>query len=110
MLNPLLIIISALSFLGYGITCIGTEHMRREFARYGLAGQRMLVGALQLVAALSLFAGFSTPWLGQAAATGLALMMLVGVLVRLRIKDRLILVFPAIFYLVLNAYLAVAAF
>ncbi len=84
--------------------------MKREFARYGLPGQRVLVGILQLAAALGLLAGFMEPWIGRAAAGGLALMMLVGVLVRIRIKDTLLQTSPAFFYLVLDAYLCFAAF
>ena len=45
-----------------------------------------------------------------AAAAGLALMMLVGVGVRIKIKDSLLQTTPALFYLVLNAYLCLAAF
>jgi hypothetical protein len=84
--------------------------MKREFVRYGLASQRVLVGSLQLLAALGQLAGLAQPWIGLSASIGLAAMMLVGVLVRLRIKDRLLMIFPAFFYLVLNAYLSVAAF
>jgi hypothetical protein len=109
-LNQILILFSALSFIGYGATCLGTEHMRREFERYRLAKQRTLVGALQLLAALGLLAGMVEPLMGRLAAAGLALMMLVGVIVRYRIKDRLVLIVPAFFYMVFNAYLAVAAF
>ena len=108
--NQSLVLFSALSFLGYGVTCLGTGHMRSEFERYRLAKQRPLVGALQLLAALGLLAGLIVPWLGQMAAAGLALMMLVGVVVRYRIKDRLVLILPAFFYMILNAYLTVAAF
>jgi hypothetical protein len=105
-----LIIFSALSFVGYGVTCIGSAYMKREFARYRLARQRVLVGALQLAAALGLLAGLSLPWLGQAAAAGLALMMLVGVVVRCRIKDSLVQMSPALLYMFLNAYLSLRAF
>lgn len=110
MLHNALILFSALSFLGYGVTCIGSAHMKREFKRYGLERQRVWVGSLQLLAALGQLAGLALPWIGLSASIGLATMMLVGVLVRLRIKDRLVLIFPAFFYLVLNTYLSVSAF
>ena len=109
-LNNALIVFSALSFLGYGVSCIGSEHMQREFERYRLGRQRVLVGSLQLVAALGLLAGLGEPWLGRAAAAGLALMMLTGVVVRWRIKDSWVQMAPASFYLILNAYLSAAAF
>lgn len=110
MSHDALILFSALSFLGYGATCIGSAHMKREFQRYGLKRQRVWVGSLQLLAALGQLIGFSQPWIGLSASIGLAAMMMVGVLVRLRIKDRLVMLFPAFFYLVLNAYLSVSAF
>jgi DoxX-like family len=109
-LNQTLILFSVVSFVGYGATCIWTAHMRQEFERYRLERQRVLVGSLQLLAALGLLAGLSQPWLGRAAAGGLALMMLVGVVVRYRIKDSPPQMAPAFFYMVLNAYLSVAAF
>jgi len=84
--------------------------MQREFERYRLGPQRVLIGSLQLLASISLLAGLSQPWIGRSAATGLALMMLTGVIVRFKIKDSLVQMTPALFYMLLNAYLSVAAF
>ena len=84
--------------------------MRGEFVRYGLASQRHIVGVLQLLGACGLLAGRQLPWLGQLAAVGLALLMLLGVGVRIKIKDTLLQTIPALVYLALNAYLSVAAF
>jgi hypothetical protein len=109
-LNSVLILFSALSFLGYGSACFLSPYMKREFERYRLASQRTLVGGLQWCAATGLLAGLSQPWMGRAAAAGLALMMLVAVGVRIKIKDSLPQTTPALFYLVLNAYLSMAAF
>ena len=63
-----------------------------------------------MCAALGLLAGLSEPWMGRAAAAGLALMMLGAVGVRIKIKDTFLQTIPALFYLVLNAYLCLAAF
>ena len=84
--------------------------MKQEFLRYRLASQRMIVGALQWVAGVGLLAGMSQPWMGQAAAGGLALMMLIAVIVRIHIRDSLLQTIPALFYLALNAYLCLAGF
>jgi len=84
--------------------------MRGEFARYGLARQRHLVGWLQLMGACGLLAGKQVPWLGQLAAAGLALLMLLGAGVRIRIKDSFLKSLPALGYMALNTYLCVAAF
>jgi hypothetical protein len=68
------------------------------------------VWALQLAGALGLVAGLDQPWIGFAASGGLALMMLVAVGVRIKIKDPLPRTTPAIFYLALNTYLCLFAF
>ena len=65
---------------------------------------------MQWAAGVGLLAGLQEPWMGQAAAAGLALMMLVAVGVRLRIKDTLVQTLPALFYLALNSYLCLVAF
>jgi hypothetical protein len=48
--------------------------------------------------------------MGQVAAGGLALMMLLAVGVRIQIRDSALQTIPALFYLVLNAYLLLAGF
>ena len=105
-----LILFSALSFLGYGSACFLLTSFKPEFERYGLAAQRPLVGTLQLAGALGLVAGLDQPWIGLAASGGLALMMLVAVGVRIKIKDPLPRTTPAVLYLALNAYLCLFAF
>lgn len=109
-MNVALILCSAISFLGYGAACFLSNSLKREFDRYGFGSQRTLIGGLQLCAALGLMAGLDQPRMGRAAAAGLALMMLVAVGVRIKIKDTLLQTTPALFYLVLNAYLGLAAF
>lgn len=84
--------------------------MQREYVRYGVSKFRPLVGGLQIAGGLGLLAGFAVPLVGQLAAAGLALLMLLGALLRRGIKDSLAQTFPAIFYLGLNAYLAVTGF
>jgi uncharacterized membrane protein YkgB len=109
-LKTTLILFSALSFLGYGLGCFFSAYLQGEFRRYHLGAQCRLVGMLQCLAALGLIAGFWLPWLGQAAAAGLAVMMLVALGVRIRIRDRFVQMLPALGYLALNAYLCVAGF
>ncbi len=84
--------------------------MKQEFLRYRLASQRISVGALQWFAGIGLLAGMSQPWMGQLAAGGLALMMLIAVIVRIQIKDTIPQTLPALFYLALNTYLCIAGF
>ncbi len=109
-MNVALILCSAISFLGYGAACFLSDSLKREFDRYHFGSQRALIGGLQLCAALGLLAGLSQPWMGRAAAAGLALMMLVAIGVRIKIKDTFLQTAPALFYLALNTYLCFAAF
>lgn len=108
-LNVVLIGFDALSFLVYGVGCFVFAHTAQEFMRYGMPGQRLLVGTLQLCAVAGLLAGLRYPWMGHAAAAGLTLMMMVALGVRLKIKDTLLQSAPAVLYLLLNAYLSLAA-
>ena len=101
----LITILSAIAFLGYGISCIATVHMDVEFTRYGLPQYRKLTGYLQILGALGLFLGFASPLIGAAASGGLALQMLLGVGVRIKIKDSILQATPATFFMCLNAYL-----
>ncbi len=79
--------------------------MRREFVRYGLARERVMVGVLQCLGAFGLILGLHWPWIGRAAAGGLALLMLLGVGVRIRVKDSFLQASQALFYFGLNAWI-----
>ncbi len=109
-LKTALIFFSSLSFLAYGTGALFTAAMRQEFERYQMGRQRILVGLLQWAAGAGLIVGLYFPWLGQAAAAGLALMMAVALVVRIRIHDKPYLMLPAAGYLALNAYLCFAGF
>ncbi len=109
-MNTALIFFNALSFIGYGTACFLSSRMKREFVRYRLGPQRVVVGLLQCAAGVGLLAGMWVPWMGQVAAGGLALMMLLAVGVRIQIRDSALQTIPALFYLGLNAYLLLAGF
>ena len=94
--------VSSLAFLLYGASCISTKKMADEFARYGLKQYRVLIGVLQILGALGLAAGFYFPYLTTAASLGLAILMLMGVVVRILIRDSLLQAAPAFFFFVLN--------
>jgi len=104
--NNAITLLSALSFLAYGIGCFTSRHLQREFVRFGLSPLRKLIGLLQICGSLGLLAGFRFPLLGQTAAGGLALMMLLAILVRIKIRDNFLKTTPAILYFAVNGYLA----
>ncbi len=98
----------ALSFLGYGTTCLLSAHMVAEFERYGIPQFRLITGLLQLLAALGLVLGLVLPVVGALSAAGLSLQMACGVSVRIRIGDRLQQCLPAAVFMFICGYLAVA--
>jgi len=109
-LNNAITLFSAISFLAYGSGCFTSRHLRKEFVRFGLSSLRRLIGFLQICGALGLLAGFRYPLLGQAAAGSLALMMLLAILVRIKIRDGFLKTTPAILYCLLNGYLVLFAY
>jgi len=84
--------------------------MHREFFRYGLAVFRPLVGTLQILGAAGLLVGFLIPGLGRLAAGGLALLMFLGVVTRIRIRDTFLQTTPAAFYCLLNAWICLVGY
>jgi hypothetical protein len=101
--------VSSLSFVGYGITYFTSPHMKQEFIRFGLPGLGPLTAAFQMLGAAGLLAGFRFPILLVLASGGLALMMLLGLAVRIKVNDSLWVSLPALFYFLLNSGIFVAA-
>ena len=100
-----LILISSLSFLAYGINWFISPHMKSEFKRFGLEKFGLLTVVLEIGGALGLLAGLYINSILLIASGGLALLMFLGFLTRLRVKDSLWVSLPALFYLVLNSYI-----
>lgn len=101
--------ISVLSFLGYGLHCLFSEKMVYEFNRYGLEKFRYLTGVLEVLGALGLMAGLYYPLLMVISSAGLALLMFLGILTRLRIKDPVHLILPAFILFCLNSFIFLRA-
>ena len=107
MQDPLLLqLFDAFSFFYFGIAALVQPFFKKEFERYGLAGYRTLTGWLQIIAALGMLLGLWLPLFALVSAAGLALLMLLGFCVRLKIGDGFLKSFPSFFYCVLNAFLA----
>lgn len=98
---------NAFAFLFYGYNCIFSVVMDKEFRRFGLTTtQRKLTGVLQILGASGLLLGLFYPKIGFAASLGLSILMLLGFIVRLRIKDSFLESAPSFIFMLLNAYLA----
>jgi hypothetical protein len=106
---PLLLLnfFSSLAFLAYGISCLGTEAMKREFERFRLPNYRVLVGTTQIIGAIALALG---PWfmvLGLIATAGLSVQMFAGVIVRIRLRDTFVQTIQALSFFAINLVLFV---
>ena len=80
--------------------------MTEEFKRFGLnTPQRKITGILQVLGGLGLLLGIDYPLIGLIAAGGLSLLMLLGFVVRLKIRDSIRQTLPSFIFIVLNGYL-----
>jgi len=100
-----LIFISSLSFLGYGIAYFKSTKMKSEFKRFGLEKAGAIVAILEILGALGLMAGLMVYPILQISAGGLAILMLLGVAIRIKSKDSVWVSLPALFFMLLNAYI-----
>ena len=105
----ILIVISSLSFIGYGIAYFVTPQMKSEFKRFGLEKAGALTAVLELLGGVGLLAGLKFHPILLISAGGLALLMFFGVAVRIRLKDSLWVTLPALLFMALNIYIFYAA-
>jgi hypothetical protein len=105
-LHIFLVLFSAISFLIYGFSCLISEKMKLEFYRFKLNElQRKITGLSQIIGGCLLLLGFVSPLLGVIASGGLTILMLLGFIVRIRIKDSIRLSLPSFCFMILNGYL-----
>ncbi|MAW07690.1 MAG: hypothetical protein CME61_05350 [Halobacteriovoraceae bacterium] len=97
-----LTIISSIAFLIYGILCIFTNHMVDEFERYGLIKFRILTGILEVLGGLGLLVGLKNKPIMLISSLGLTLLMVLGVITRIRVNDPLIQIIPAFALSIIN--------
>jgi len=103
----IIVILNAIFFLLYGLQCFISPAMTQEFKRFGLPdSQRLLTGALQLLGCAGLVTGFFIPVIGFMASGGLAVMMLVAFLVRMKIRDGFWESAPSLLFLALNSWIS----
>ena len=99
------VLASSFSFLFYGISYFISPHMKSEFERFKLERLGLLVIVLEIVGALGLLIGLWYKPLLLLSSGGLGLLMLLGLVVRIKLKDSLWISLPALFYMALNAYI-----
>jgi DoxX-like family len=99
------VFISGLSFLFYGISYFVAPKMKSEFKRFNLEKLGLLVIILEICGALGLLFGLWFKPLLIFSSGGLSLLMFLGIIVRMRLKDSLLITIPALFFMLINAYI-----
>lgn len=104
-----LVWLSSISFLFYGISYFVSRHLQDEFRRFGLAKFGPLTGVLEILGAIGLLVGLMVPLILVVSAGGLAVLMLLGFGVRLKIKDGFWVSLPSFLFMLVNAYILYVA-
>ena len=98
-------LISSLSFFTYAFSYFNAPHMKNEFKRFGLEKIGLTIVLLEITGALGLLVGLKFYFFLMISSLGLALLMLAGLIVRVKLKDSIWISLPALFYLGLNTYI-----
>ena len=104
-MKDILVFLSACTFIFYGTLCLLTNHMKAEFQRYGMEKFRTLTGVLEVLGGLGLLSGLYYTPLMVISSGGLATLMLMGTVVRIRCKDAFLEIIPAFSLMLLNTYI-----
>lgn len=83
--------------------------MRAEFTRFGLERLRVLTGALEVLGGVGQLAGLAWPPALWLSSGGLALLMLLGIGVRVRVDDSVLQILPALGLMLVNVFLLFAS-
>ncbi len=100
-----LILISSLSFMYYGIAYFKSPQIKSEFKRFGIEKLGAFIAILELLGAVGLLVGLKFHAILLISAGGLAILVFLGVVIRLKVKDTLWVTLPALFFMLLNAYI-----
>jgi hypothetical protein len=83
--------------------------MKREFNRFGLEKFGLLTITLEILGASGLIIGLMYNPILLISSGGLTVLMFLGILVRIRVKDGILVTLPALFFMVLNLYIFISA-
>ena len=101
-MNAVTIIIyfTGVSFIAYGINSFISKRMINEFKRWGLEDKRKIIGVCQFIAGSGILIGSEFKIVLISSAVFI-IMMIVATGVRIRIKDDISDILPAVAYMVL---------
>ena len=108
-IDKICILISSVSFIAFAFSYFTSTHMKKEFKRFGLEKIGLLTIILQLMGATGLIIGLKFNPILTISSFGLALIMLSGLIVRIKLKDSVWISLPALFYMGLNTYIFFAS-
>lgn len=101
----LLVLFSSVSFIIYGSLLLVSAKMQNEFKRFDLEIFTTLVGVLELLGGIGLLVGLKFDFILLISSGGLAVLMLLGFGVRIKVKDGFWLSFPSFFFMVINLFI-----
>ena len=76
--------------------------MKSEYARWGYSGQRKVIGSLQFLGGIGLILGLQIDVLLITTSFCFIMMMTMAIFIRIKIKDNITEILPAITYLFLS--------
>ena len=79
--------------------------MKTEFERFNLKNFAVFVIVLEILGAFGLLAGLLFTPILLLSSGGLAVLMLLGLITRIKSKDSFLVSSPTIFYMILNSYI-----
>jgi len=97
------VLISSFSFLAYSISYFILPHMKTEFKRFNIEKLGLLTIILEILGAVGLLIGLLFKPILLISSGGLAILMLLALMIRIKSKDSLLISLPALFYMILNA-------
>lgn len=103
------VVLSSLAFYAYVISYFISPHMKNEFKRFNLEKLGLLTIILELIGATGLLIGLQYNLILQVSSLGISLLMLCGLIVRLKLKDSIWVSLPALFFMLLNLYIFLAS-
>tara|TARA_X000000368_G_scaffold384667_1_gene343437 strand:- start:320 stop:667 length:348 start_codon:yes stop_codon:yes gene_type:complete len=99
------ILVSSFSFFGYVLSYFISPHMKSEFKRFNLEKLGLIIILFQFLGASGLLVGLVFHPVLIISSLGLFLQMLLGLIVRIKLKDSLWISLPAFFFMILNGYI-----
>tara|TARA_Y100000589_G_C26863715_1_gene511002 strand:+ start:337 stop:687 length:351 start_codon:yes stop_codon:yes gene_type:complete len=101
-LNVIIILFAGISFVIYGINSFSSQKMVLEFKRWGLEKKRKIIAVSQFFCGVLLCLGLISKTILFISSSFLVIMMLTAVYVRIKVKDNISEILPAISYLLIG--------